>query len=181
MNKKVWIEIDKWDKSLITDALENGVDAFFVTKKEYVEKIKALAKVDVFEKNSLPNNIQFFKINSKEDEERAAKISNKTSLIIEAGDWKIIPFENLIAVRENLFAAVNNIDDALESLGILEKGVDGLYVNNCSSMEKINILKKIKLTKGNLKLEEGEIISVTKLISGDRICIDTITNMVNGS
>jgi len=27
--KKVFIEVEKWNKSLITDALENGVDAFF--------------------------------------------------------------------------------------------------------------------------------------------------------
>ena len=41
-------------------------------------------------------------------------------------------------------------------------------------------MKKIKSKKGNIRLNEGEIISVTKLITGDRICIDTITNMVNG-
>ncbi|MCK4796137.1 MAG: 3-dehydroquinate synthase II [Spirochaetes bacterium] len=180
MNKKIWIEVDKWDKSLITDSLENGVDAFFVTKKEFVDKIKALARVDVYEKSLLPDNIQFLKINSKEDEERAAKISSGTSLIIETGDWKIIPLENLIAIRENLFAAVNNIEDAVEALGILEKGVDGIYINKCTEDEKIKILKKIKSEKGSMKLDEGEIISMTKLISGDRVCIDTIANMVNG-
>lgn len=178
--KKVWIEVDKWDKSLITDGLENGVDAFFVTKKEFIEKIKGLARVDVFEIDSLPKNIQFLKINSKQDEEKAAKISQEVSLIIETGDWKIIPFENLIAVRSNLFALVNNFEDAIEALGILEKGVDGVYINNCSSDDKIEILKKIKSEKGNIKLDEGEIVSVTKLISGDRVCIDTISNMVDG-
>lgn len=178
--KKVWIEVDKWDHSLITDALENGVDAFFVTKKEFVDKIKALAKIDVYETSSLPKNISFFKIDSKEKEEEAAKISSDISLIIETGDWKIIPFENLIAVRDNLFAAVDNLEDAVEALGILEKGVDGVYLKKCSSDEKINILKKVKSEKGTITISEGEIISVTKLISGDRVCIDTITNMNDG-
>ena len=87
--KKVWIEIDKWDKSLITDALESGVDAFFVTKKEFLEKIGALARIDVYDKSFLPNNIQFFKIDSKEDEEKAAKMNADILLIIQTGDWKI--------------------------------------------------------------------------------------------
>ncbi|HOV15870.1 MAG TPA: 3-dehydroquinate synthase II, partial [Spirochaetota bacterium] len=145
-----------------------------------ISKIKELAKVDVYDINNLPENIQFFKINSKDDEVKASKISNETSLIIETGDWKIIPFENLIAQKDNLFAAVNNIPDAVEAIGILEKGVDGIYIKDCSNDEKINILKKIKSTKGKMELSEGEIVSVEKIITGDRICIDTITNMVEG-
>jgi len=180
MSKKVWIEVDNWDKSLITDALENGADAFFVTKKEFKTKIETLARVDVYEKKSLPDNIMFFKISSKKDEENATRVSNKISLIIETGDWKIIPFENLIAVRNNLIASVNNLDDAVEVLGILEKGVDGIYINNCTSEDKLNILKKIKSKKGKINLGTGEVISITKLINGDRICIDTITNMKDG-
>ncbi len=180
MEKKVWIEIDQWDKSLITDSLENGVDAFFVTKKEFVEKIKELARIDVFDKNELPENIMFVKINSKTDEEQASKIPASISLIIETGDWKIIPFENLIAVRYNQIARINNLEDAVESLGILEKGVDGIYISDCDSTDKINILKKIKSEKGIINLTEGEISSITKIINGDRICIDTIMNMKDG-
>ena len=118
--KKVWIEIDNWDKSFITDGLESGVDAFFVKDSALVPKIRELAKVEVYDLNSLPESIQFFKINSKEDEIKASKISNDISLIIETGDWKIIPFENLIAQRENLFASVDNLTDAIESISILE-------------------------------------------------------------
>ena len=36
--KKVYIELKEWDKELVTEALENGVDAFFVG----TEEIKAL-------------------------------------------------------------------------------------------------------------------------------------------
>ncbi|OHD14059.1 MAG: hypothetical protein A2086_12040 [Spirochaetes bacterium GWD1_27_9] len=178
--RKVWIEITEWEKSLITDCLENSVDAFFVKEESLVSKIKELAKVDVYNINNLPENIQFFKINSKEDEEKASKISESVSLVIETGDWKIIPFENLIAQRDNLFASVDNLTDAQEVAGILEIGVTGVYVHNCSSDEKVKILKKLKSEKGNIELSEGEIVSVEKLITGDRICIDTISNMVEG-
>lgn len=178
--KKVWIEVTNWEKSLITDALENGVDAFIVKDTSLIDKIKELAKVDVFDTNNLPENIMFFKINSKEDEIKASKISGEITLVLETGDWKIIPFENLIAQRENLFASVNCIEDAVEAIGILEKGVTGIYIRECSNDDKISILKKIKSTKGTMNLSEGEIVSVEKIITGDRVCIDTITNMVEG-
>jgi 3-dehydroquinate synthase II len=170
--KTVWIEANEWDKSLITDALENGVDAFFVDDETLIPKIKELAKVEVYDKKMLPENIQFIKIESKEDEIKAGKMPEKISLIIDTGEWKIIPFENLIAQRKNIFAKVTSVESALEASGILEKGVDGVYIADCPSDEKIKILKKLKSKKGKINLSEGEILSVTKLITGDRVCIE---------
>jgi 3-dehydroquinate synthase II len=178
--KKVFIEVDVWDKSLITDALENGVDAFFVKEKDYIKKIEDLARIDVYYLKDLPENINFLKINSKADEENAGKISESVNIIIETGDWKIIPFENLLAQRSNIFAQVTNLDDALEATEILEKGVTGIYLKDCSSEDKIRILKKIKSSKGHIEVSQGEVVSVQKLTSGDRVCIDTIGKMVEG-
>jgi 3-dehydroquinate synthase II len=178
--KTVWIEVLEWDKGLITDALENGVDAFFTDDEKLISKIKELAKVEVYSKKSLPENIKFININSKDDEIKAGKINEEVSLIIDTGDWKIIPFENIIAQRKNIFAKVSSIESAIEAAGILEKGVDGVYISECSSEEKIKILKKLKSKKGKINLSKGEVISVTKLITGDRVCIDTIANMTNG-
>lgn len=178
--KKVFIEVEEWNKSLITDALENGVDAFFSSDKGIIEKIKQLAKIEVYNKNSLPENIRFFEITNKEQELQAANISSNIQLIIRTGDWKIIPFENLIAQRENIFAVVNNEKDAIEAVEILEKGVTGVYVTNCSDSDKITILKKVKSKKGNINLSEGEVLSIEKLSLGDRVCIDTISNMKEG-
>lgn len=178
--KKVWIEVDNWEKSFITDCLENGVDGFITTKMEYFNKIKTLAKVDVYDKSNLPQTIKYFEIDSKEKEEEAAKLSSNIMLIISTGDWKIIPFENLIAVRKNLIANVNNMEDAIEAIEILEIGVDGVYLADCSNNDKLSILKKIKNKKGHIGLDEGEILSIEKIVSGDRVCIDTISNMQNG-
>ncbi|MBP7553409.1 MAG: 3-dehydroquinate synthase II [Spirochaetes bacterium] len=178
--KKVWIEVENWEKSFITDCIENGIDAFFVSNKNDKENIEKLAKIDVFLLSELPDNIKFLNIKSKEDETAASKVDKSISLVLETGDWKIIPFENLIAVRDNLFASVNNLEDALEAVGILEKGVDGIYVKNCSNSDKIAILKKLKSEKGKLDITTGEVLSVTKISIGDRVCIDTISNMVDG-
>lgn len=178
--KKVWIEVEDWEKSFITDCIENGIDAFFVSNKNDKENIEKLAKIDVFLLSELPDNIKFLNIKSKEDETAASKVDRSISLVLETGDWKIIPFENLIAVRDNLFASVNSLEDALEAVGILEKGVDGIYVKNCSNNDKLAILKKLKSEKGKLEITTGEVLSVTKLSIGDRVCIDTISNMVDG-
>jgi 3-dehydroquinate synthase II len=178
--KKVWIEIDVWDKELVTGSIENGADAFFVKGKGFIGKINELAKIELYDVNDLPDNVRFVKIASKEDELKAANMPETISLIVETGDWKIIPFENLIARRGNLIARVTNVDDAVEALAILEKGVDGIYVTGCPSEEKLKILKKIKSIRGSVKLSEGYVVSVEKLITGDRVCIDTIGNMTDG-
>lgn len=180
MMKKIWIEVDKWNKDLVTDALENGVDAFFVKKSDFVEKINSLAKVEVYDIGKLPDNIRFFEINSKEEENEVGSMSEKIALIIKTGDWTIIPFENLIAQRGNLFAIVDSVEKAEEAAGILEKGVDGLYVAGCSDDVKIAILKRMRQIKSEIEISEGEIESVEKIAMGDRVCIDTVSMMQNG-
>ena len=181
--KRVYIEILEWEKSLVTDALENGVDAFFTDSQDIEDKILQLAKVDVYRIDNLPENIQFFNLDSKEAETAAAKTAANIELIIRTNDpagWTIIPYENLIAVRENIFACVSNVTNAIEAIGILEKGVTGVYVSGCDADEKIAILKEIKKSKTSINLTTGEIVSVEKINLGDRVCIDTISNMKNG-
>lgn len=181
--KKVYLNIEKWDKLLVTDALENGVDAFFTESKEIKERIEQLAKTEVYLINELPEGIRFFSLDSKEAEREAASLGNNIQLIITTADssgWTIIPYENLIAVRENIFAVVSTLENAVEAIGILEKGVSGVYVVGCSSEEKIRILKRIKTAKSHMKLSIGEVIQIEKLNIGDRICIDTISSMKNG-
>lgn len=181
--KRVYIEILEWDQSLVTDALENGADAFFTNSQEIENKILQLAKVDVYKIENLPENIRFFNLNNKEAEIAAAKIPGSIELIIRTNDpsgWTIIPYENLIAVRENIFAVVSTVENAIEAIGILEKGVTGVYVCGCDADEKIAILKQVKKSKTSIKLTAGEIVSIEKINLGDRVCIDTISNMKNG-
>lgn len=178
--KKVYIELKEWDKELVTEALENGVDAFFVGTEEIKAQIDELARIDVFLINALPEDKRYVTIDSKEAEVEASKMPNSMELIINTADWTIIPYENLIAVRENLIARVSSLDDAIEAIGILEKGVDGVYLYGCSTDEALSVLKAVKSKKSTIDLAIGEIISVEKLTIGDRVCIDTITNMKNG-
>ena len=178
--KKVWIELDVWDKELVTGAIENGADAFFVKDRTFRDRISELAKIDVYDLNDLPDNVKFIRIAAKSDETAAANLPESVTIVVETGDWRIIPFENLIAQRGNIIASVSNAADAVEVAEILEKGVDGVYASGCSSMEKLDILKKIRSKRGTVNLAEGTVLSVEKLIAGDRVCIDTIGNMKDG-
>ena len=178
--KRVWVELDEWDRDFVTDAIESGADAFIVNDPGHAGKINGLARIDVYVKNAMPSNVRFAVINGKDDENNAAAVPDDVVLIVETGDWKIIPFENLIARRSNIFACVTNLSDALLVVSILEKGVDGLYLKDCSNEEKIGILKKIKQSRGRMDLSEGEVVCVEKLSTGDRVCIDTIGNMKDG-
>lgn len=178
--KKVWIEIESFSRSFITDAIEHGADAFFTSRDSDVKKITDLAKIEVYSLSDLPEHISFITIDSKEQEKKAARISGSVSLIIDTAGWKIIPLENLIALRENNYALVRSTAEAREALGILEKGCDGVYLSGCSDEEKLAILKELKQQKGTICLSKGTVIKVEKTGLGDRICIDTINSMHDG-
>jgi 3-dehydroquinate synthase II len=173
--KKVFIEIENLDNSFITDAIENGVEAFFVDNNKIESEIKKLARIEVYNKKALPPDIKFLHIKTKQDEIAAAKINTDVRLIISTENWKIIPLENIIAQRSNNYALISSLEEANEALEILEKGVDGVYIVGCSNALKLKILKELKKEQTLIELAQGTIISVEKILSGDRVCIDTVT------
>jgi len=119
-------------------------------------------------------------INSKEDEERAVRLNREKFLIVQTGNWKVIPFENLIAQRSGLIALVKNFEEARLALGILEKGVDGILLDS----RNINEIKKTsRLIKEGMEKIVLQRVKITKIVPvgmGDRACIDTCTNMKIG-
>jgi len=44
--KKVWLDCRKWEKNLVTTAIESGVDAVLVNNED-IEKVKALGLISV--------------------------------------------------------------------------------------------------------------------------------------
>jgi len=119
-------------------------------------------------------------IKSKKDEEEALKVSKSKILIIRAEDWKIIPLENLIAQTEGLIAEVKNAEEARTALQILERGVDGILLNTTDLNEIKKTAQLVKSDSESLKLEIGKITKIKPLTMGDRVCVDTCTNMAPG-
>ena len=189
--KEIWLLAlgDDWEKEKekIKNAIELGYTGV-VVKEDFVDKARKLGRLKVFgkkdEKATFDNEIAYFiDISSAKDQERAIKLSEEADyLFLSFSDWKIIPLENLIAMKKKakLIAIVNSLEDAKVVLTTLEKGADGIAVME----ERRDIMRAYyELTsgeKGFVKLRKAKIIEVRPLGVGERVCIDTVTLMSVG-
>ena len=180
--KKFWVDARNWDKNIVTTALESGADAVFVPKG-YSEKVKELGLIKTIAEDGdlkLGKQVIEVEINSKEDEEAAAKLAGKKAVIVKTSDWKIIPLENLIAQSDSIIAEVKDSKEAKLALETLETGVGGVLLNSKNFNEIIATGKLVKEESEKLELIKLKITKTEQLGSGDRVCVDTCTNMKVG-
>ncbi len=181
--KKFWVRLNEWNKKVVTTALEQGADAI-VAPKGLSAKIRELGVIATIAEDSdamrLGRDVMEVEINSKEDELRAAKLARKKTVIVKTSDWSIIPLENLVAQADSIIAEVSNSAEAKTALGVLEKGVSGVLLNSTDVQQIIDTAKEVKGKSEKLQLAKIEITSIKQLSSGDRVCIDTCTNMCLG-
>ncbi|MHA1509982.1 MAG: 3-dehydroquinate synthase II [Promethearchaeota archaeon] len=139
----------------------------------------------------------YYEMKSKQDEEfieAASKKGNFDFIIVKAPDWKIIPFENLIAkMHENdteLIASVENIDEAelmLKTLEVgtelmlktLEVGTDGVLITP-KDVNDIIELKKLIVTEFGVELIKAEITALQNVPESERVCVDTTSLLKPG-
>ncbi len=178
--KKFWLDSRKWDRDLVTTALESGADAVFVMA-EHVDKVRELGLIKTIAENGdikMGEDVIELEINCKEDEAEAIKQGVSKMVIVKTKDWKVIPLENLIAQSENVIASVSGYEEAKLALEALEAGVDGVLLNT----EDLNEIKRVAaLVKGSsetINLIVAKITATKQLGLGDRVCVDTCTNMV---
>jgi 3-dehydroquinate synthase II len=181
--KTVWLDCRIWNKDLITTAIESGVDAVLVHPPD-VKRVKALGLISVIADSNdsdlqLGKDVLEITIRNKADEERISSLTRETA-IVESRDWTIIPLENIIAQGAKVVFPVTCAQDAGVALTILEKGVWGVLIRT----EDPSVVKEVvRLAKGigkTLPLQEFVILDVRKVSMGDRVCIDTITDMKLG-
>jgi 3-dehydroquinate synthase II len=181
--KRVWLDCRDWNKDLVTTAIESGVDAVLVAGAD-VDRVKALGLITVVSDSDkadlrLGQDVLEITISGKKDEERIAALSKEIA-IVESRDWTIIPLENIIAQGAKVLFPVSSTDDAKVALTILEKGVWGVLVRTDSPAILKDIVKYAKGLGSQLALQEFVIKDVQKVSMGDRVCIDTITDMKLG-
>ncbi len=180
--KKVWVKVIPWNKDVVTTALESGAEAVMVAPED-IEKVKELGLIKTISSKGdlrLGEDVVEWEIKNKKDEEEIIKLSKNKTVIVRANDWKIIPLENLIAQTEGLVAEVSTSMEAETALGILEKGVDGIIIDTQNLAE---IKKSIAVAKGvhqDVPLKTAKVIKIEPAGMGDRVCIDTCTNMSPG-
>ncbi len=180
--KDFWFWAEEHDKKLITTALESGARVILLSDPSKSSEVKALGRVQVASKEGGDlkegEDYVYVLIKGKEDEERAGRFPPHVKVIVETTDWTIIPLENLIAQREELYAVVKNEEEARLAIRVLEKGVKGIVLKT----KDINTIKRV----GKVLEEEEEklplvVVKITRILPlglGDRVCVDT-TSLLN--
>jgi 3-dehydroquinate synthase II len=177
--KKLWVNAPKWDKKIITTALESNADAVMVPKG-FSGKVKELGLIKTIGPDGdlkLGKDVIIVTINSKDDEKRALSESKSKLVIIKTKDWAIIPLENLIAQTKGIIAEVKNSTEAKTALETLEKGVDGVLLSTSNPSEIKKVAQLIQKSTEEIPLIKAKITNIKAIGTGDRVCIDTCTNM----
>jgi 3-dehydroquinate synthase II len=180
--KEVWLHLPSWEKKLVTEAIESGVDAI-LTEPGLVPRIRELGRMTVIAADSgdrkVPGDVEVITIQNKEDEKRAAAALKSKIVAVRTTDWDIIPIENLIPQGgERLFTFVRNLDDARLAAGILEKGVGGIVLETADPSEVARVVKFVKdLDSESFGLVALTITGIRNIGIGDRVCVDTCSNI----
>ena len=178
--KKFWLDAREWNRDLVTAALESGADAVFVLEG-YVDKVRELGLIQTIARNGdieVGKDVVELEINGKEDEAKAIKLGASRMVIIQTRDWKVIPLENLVSQTRNVIASVGSSEEAELALGALEAGVDGVLLKTADVNEIKKVAAMIKESSEAIDLVASKITAAKQLGLGDRVCVDSCTNMV---
>lgn len=164
-----------FDKTLLTLALESGVDAVMV-EKDQVAAVQALGRVTVI----TPSDMPAIALGQKSDEEEAVARIKKGENIVLAKGWEIIPVENILAQVDTLALECENMDRAVLAAGILERGCDTIVVLPEGAVDLKRIVATLKLSQGTMELETATVTAIEPTGLGHRVCVDTISMLRRG-
>lgn len=180
--KKIWVKAIPWNKAVVTTALESGADAV-VVEKGMTGEVKRLGRIRTVAPDGdirMGEDVVEVEIRGKADEEKALRLSRDKTVVVRCGDWKIIPLENLVAQTRGLFAEVKDLDEAKTAVRILEKGVDGIVLHTVDLAQIKKTIEAVRQSGDLVALVTARVTRVEQLGMGDRVCIDTCTNMKVG-
>ncbi len=177
--KQIWVKVDPWEKKLVTTALESGADALWVPEGRAPE-VKALGLVQVIAPDgdlAPGRDLHEVTILSTDDEAEVIRLARQGPVVVKTPDWTVIPLENLVAQSGNIFVEVSDVDAARTALGVLEKGVDGLVVAAADPGTIKAICRLVKEASPPVALTTARISLLKPLGMGDRVCVDTCSNL----
>ncbi|MCS7144238.1 MAG: 3-dehydroquinate synthase II [Archaeoglobaceae archaeon] len=172
--KEIWLlaDGDNWEevKANLRNAIELGFDGAIV-RENYIDRAKKLGKIEL-----LPLE-EVVEIRSAKDQEIAL---NKKVAILKFSDWKVIPLENIVAMKKGkAIVIVESLEDAKLALTTLEKGADGIAVKGDRKTLK-KFYEVVKSAGGRVNLSRAKIKEIKPLGLGERVCIDTVSMMSIG-
>lgn len=180
--KKVWVKSIPLRKEIVRAAIEAGADALWIPygAKEEVKKIGLIPIISEDGDLRVGHEVIEKEVLKKEDEEEIISLSSSKAVLIKGGDWKIIPIENLLSRRNNIFVEIDSLKEGETAFGILEKGVEGVVVNHSDPEIVRRIVKELKRQREKIDLTIACIRRVEPLGMGDRVCVDTCSVMGSG-
>jgi 3-dehydroquinate synthase II len=149
----------------------------------FSDEVKALGRVEtISEDGDLKpgEDVVVYRIESGADEEEITRLAKDRKVILETSDWSIIPLENLIARGVEVVFPVRNRQEAETAFGILEKGVSHVLFTGRDVAELHDTLSWVKKAQDQVPLSVAEVLEVTAAGMGDRVCVDTCTEMEPG-
>ncbi|MDI7261565.1 MAG: 3-dehydroquinate synthase II [Thermodesulfobacteriota bacterium] len=180
--KEIWVKVIPWRENIALAAMECGVDTLWIEpgKTQEVKKMGIIQTVAEDGDLVLGRDVVEKEIREKKDEEEILAISLSKKVVVKNGGWKIIPLENLLSRTNNLFVEINELHEGRTALGILEKGVDGVVINNPDPKMMKHIVRTLKEENEKFELVPVRVKRIEPLGLGDRVCVDTCSSMTLG-
>jgi 3-dehydroquinate synthase II len=138
----------------------------------------------------------------EEEEKKKKEKQNKgiRFVVVDCTNWKIIPLENLIGEfrrrQRKVYAFMKSENDIKLAFSILEKGVDGVVIPYSSLTESKGLIAETVASLGggeqeggggaaaatgnNVHLTKAKIKRVMEVGNGERVCIDTASQLEPG-
>ncbi len=180
--KKIWVRLIPWDEEIARVALESGADALWIPPgmAQEVRKMGILPTVSEDGDLQLGRDVVVKEIREKSDEEEIVALSLSKKVVVRGGDWMIIPLENLLSRTNNLFVEIQDLKEGQTVLGVLEKGVDGVVIDNPDPNAVRQIIRALKRGSETIELSRARVKRIEPLGTGDRVCVDTCSMMALG-
>jgi len=188
MKKEIILRPENISKKLLERALSLGVSSVYVEPEKIPEELRDRFRVysdrgggDYLISDEIGGgDIVRVRVEKAGDIERAvaAAQAGAKGVLVETGNWKIIPLENLVAELQHtgarLLAHASEISEVEELLGVLERGVDGVIVDIGDEEELEEAVRTIRVPR-RINLSEAEVIEVKDVGMGERVCVDTVS------
>ena len=207
--KKIILDFEKKTdnfKDLVQEAFNMNFLNFLLSEETYseleeIERINIFTKnIEIPAKNLIFGNMEqlkkekrlgvncgfFIELKLKNDEKAVIDLSKTKEvdfIIVSAKDWKVIPFENLIAAMHtndtDLIALVEDVEEAELMLKTLETGVDGILI----TPKNVNDIVQLKsLIQSGIKIEltKAKITKIQNIPESERVCVDSTSLLQPG-
>ena len=180
--KKIWVKVVPWEQEIARTALESGVDALWTPPGmgQEVRKMGILPTVSEDGDLQLGRDVVVKEVREKKDEEEILALSLSKKVVVRGRDWMIIPLENLLSRTNNLFVEIHDLKEGRTALNILEKGVDGVVIDNPDPNAVRQMIDALRGRSEKIEFLKAKIKRIESLGTGDRVCVDTCSAMALG-